>query len=100
MKVRFVLQVQLKPGQEETFLRLYGAIRDRVARGVRGNLAHQACQSLDDPQAWMITSEWQDLDTYLEWERDPEHRALTAPLRECWESAKLIKYGVRAETAS
>jgi heme-degrading monooxygenase HmoA len=97
MKIRFALHVRLKPGQEDTFLRHYGAIRDRVALGVRGNLSHQACQSQEEPLSWIITSEWEDLDSCLEWERSEEHRALVTPLRDCWDEAKLVRYAIRAE---
>lgn len=96
-KIRFVLQVRLKAGKLETFLSGYDALLDRLNQGVPGMLAHQACVSLDDPSACMITSEWENLDTYQAWEVSPEHRALTLPLRACWDEAKLVKYVIRAE---
>lgn len=96
-KIRFTLRVRLRPGQEEAFLNGYGALLERLNRGVPGMLAHQACRSLDDPLAWMITSEWEDRDRYEEWEKSEEHRALTLPLRACWDEARLVKYLVRAE---
>jgi heme-degrading monooxygenase HmoA len=98
MKARFVLQVHLKPGQEERFLQIYDAIHRRVGQGVRGHLVHQLCQGADDPLTWAITSEWEDMESCLEWEHSPEHRALTMPLRDCWDEAKAVRYLVRVET--
>ncbi len=98
MKVRFVLQVHLKPEREADFLRLYDAIHRRVAQGVKGHFVHQLSQGIDDPLNWLITSEWEDLDSCMEWERSPEHRALVMPLRDCWDEAKSIKYELRVET--
>jgi heme-degrading monooxygenase HmoA len=97
MKLRFVLQVRLKAGREGDFLRIYGALRDRVSAGVPGNLAHQACRSQEDPLVWMITSEWENAETYQDWEQSPEHRALTLPLRDCWDEAKRTLYDIRME---
>lgn len=95
MRTRFVLQVRLKPGCEDEFLRLYVAIRDRVARGVPGCLAHEAGQAVDDSLAWIVTSEWRERESYEAWERDAEHRALTAPLRALFAEARLTKYTIR-----
>jgi heme oxygenase (mycobilin-producing) len=98
MRARFLLQVHLKPGCEEDFLRAYRPIADRVARGVPGHLVHQLCQSVDDPQNWLITTEWETMEACLEWERSPEHRELVKPLRECWDEAKSAKYLVQVDT--
>ena len=99
MKGRVVFVLRLKPGSEATFLRAYNNIRLDVARGVKGHLVDQVCQSPTDPLDWLITSEWETLDHFLEWEKTPEHRDLARPLRECFAEAKSLKYVVREETA-
>lgn len=98
MKGRVVFQLRLKPDSQDDFLRAYGAIREDVARGVKGHILDQVCQSVDNPLDWLITSEWEDLDDFLEWERTQEHRDLVKPMRECWDEAKSMKYIVREET--
>jgi heme oxygenase (mycobilin-producing) len=99
MKGRVVFVLKLKPGSEETFLRAYENIRHEVARGVKGHLVDQVCQSPNDPLEWLITSEWETLDHFLEWEKTQGHRDLAKPLRDCFAEAKSLKYVVREETA-
>jgi heme-degrading monooxygenase HmoA len=92
---RFTLSVRLKPGREEDLMRAYDALRRRVA-AAEGLVGHQLCQSLDDPDRWMITSEWESVEASSAWDRSPEHDRLTLPLRDCWQSAEAAKYVVRS----
>jgi heme-degrading monooxygenase HmoA len=99
VKGRVVFQLRLKPGRIDDFLEAYGAIRYEVAHGVKGHILDQVCQSPDDPLNWLITSEWESIDDFLEWERTEEHRDLVRPMRECWDEARSMKYVVREETS-
>jgi heme-degrading monooxygenase HmoA len=97
VKARLVVTVRLKPGSEQRFLDGYDAIHRRVGAGIPGHLDHQLCQSLDDPLRWIITSEWDSVQA-SEWDRSDEHRALIAPLRDCFEEGASAKYAVRVES--
>jgi heme-degrading monooxygenase HmoA len=97
-KGRVVFVIKLKPGMTEQFLQAYEAIRYEVATGVDGHLVDQVCQSPDDAESWLITSEWESLDDFLAWERTEEHRELAKPLRDCMAEARSYKYVVREET--
>lgn len=97
-KGRVIFLIRLKPGAQAQFLEAYESIRHEVARGVKGHIVDQVCQSPDDPDSWMITSEWESLDDFLAWERTEEHRELARPLRECFAEARSLKYVVREET--
>jgi heme oxygenase (mycobilin-producing) len=97
-KGRVVFAIQLKPGLKDQFLEAYESIRYEVAQGVKGHIADQVCQAPDDPEAWLITSEWESLDDFLTWESTEEHRELAKPLRECMAEARSFKYVVREET--
>jgi heme-degrading monooxygenase HmoA len=92
---RFVLEFQAQPGKEEDVLRAYSALRERLAQGVPGLLGHQLCQNVDDPDRWIITSEWEDLESSAGWDRSEEHNKLVGPLRECFASAGSTKFTVR-----
>ena len=98
MKGRIVFILKLKPGRQEDFLKAYEAIRLDVAHGVKGHIVDQVCQSPDDPDSWLITSEWTSLDAFLAWERTPEHQDMVKPMRDCWSEARSLKYVVREET--
>jgi len=98
MKGRVVFLIKLKPGAEEDFLAAYAGIRHLVAEGVEGHLVDQVCQSPDDPDSWLITSEWETLEHFLSWERTEEHRETVKPMRECMAEARSLKFEVREET--
>lgn len=97
-KGRVIFLLRLKPGMEARFLEAYELIRDEVAQGVKGHIVDQVCQSADDQDAWVITSEWESLDDFLAWESTDEHRELARPLAECFAEAQSLKYVVREET--
>jgi heme-degrading monooxygenase HmoA len=101
VKGRVVFIVRLKPEVTgEQFLEAYEAIRYEVARGVEGHIVDQVCQSAEDERSWLVTSEWESIDAFYEWERTPEHRDLAKPMRDCMDEAKSYKFVVKQETGA
>ena len=98
MAVVFVLQVRVKDGREQDFLERYGRLAARVAEGLDGHVVHRLCRHADEPDRWLIESEWESAEASQTWERSDEHRELTMPMRECWDDAQRAGYEVRAET--
>ena len=98
MKGRVVFLIRVKPGSGDEFLKAYEGIRHLVAEGVKGHLVDQVCRSPDDPDSWLITSEWDSLEDFLEWERTEEHRDLVKPMRDCFAEARSLKFEVVEET--
>ena len=98
MKGRVVFLIRLQPGSGDRFLQAYEGIRHVVAEGVKGHLVDQVCRSPDDPDSWLITSEWESLEDFLEWERTEEHRDLVKPMRDCFAEARSLKFEVVEET--
>jgi heme-degrading monooxygenase HmoA len=97
-RARVVFLIRVPPDRQEAFLAAYGQIRHLVAAGVPGHLVDQVCRSDDDPEQWLITSEWDGLEAFRAWERSPEHRDLVAPLRACITEARSLKFAVVAQT--
>ena len=97
-RARIVFLVRVKPGMREDFLRAYEQIRYDVASGVDGHLVDQLCERPDDPDAWLITSEWETLEHFLAWERSPGHQDLMAPMRACIAERESLRFRVVAET--
>jgi heme-degrading monooxygenase HmoA len=97
-KARLVVSVRLKPGSEKRFLAAYDAIHQRVSEEIPGHIAHQLCQSLDDPACWIITSEWENVEASA-WDGSEEHRKLVTPLRDCFEEGSSEKFEVRVESS-
>jgi heme-degrading monooxygenase HmoA len=96
--VRFVLSVRIAPGREAEFLERYAALGRRIERGLAGHVAHELCQSLDEPDRWLIASRWESIEASEAWERTPEHRELTLRLRECFAESERSAYAVRVDT--
>jgi len=97
-KGRVVFILTLEPGSSQRFLDAYEGIRLQVAEGVPGHLVDQVCQDPSDEDSWLITSEWETLEHFLAWERTQEHRDLVKPMRDCFASARSLKYEVVKET--
>jgi heme oxygenase (mycobilin-producing) len=97
-RARVVFLIRLRPNSVDRFLAAYEQIRHVVAAGVPGHVRDQVCQSPDDPDEWLITSEWRAIDQFLDWERSPGHRVLVQPMRECIAQARSLRFLVRAET--
>lgn len=95
---RVVFLLKLKPGSQQDFLDAYEGIRHLVSQGVKGHILDQVCRMPDDPDSWLITSEWEDLEDFLAWERTQEHRDLVKPMRDCFAEARSLKYVVHKET--
>ena len=100
MKGRVVFLIRLKPGASEAFLAAYESIRHEVAEGVPGHIVDQVCQSPDDPDSWLITSEWETLDHFIDWESKQEHRDLAKPMRDCMAEANSMRFEVHEETSA
>ena len=98
-RARIVFLIRVPEENREKFLQAYEQIRYEVAEGVPGHVLDQVCQSTTDPEQWLITSEWESLDAFIEWEQSPGHRELARPMRECMTEARSIKFAIREETS-
>jgi heme-degrading monooxygenase HmoA len=96
---RVVFLVRVPTQRTRDFLAAYEKIRYEVAEGVPGHLVDQVCQSATDPEQWLITSEWDSLESFEAWERSEGHRTLVRPLRECMTEAKSIRFTIRLQTS-
>ncbi|MFI2664321.1 antibiotic biosynthesis monooxygenase family protein [Micromonospora carbonacea] len=94
---RVLFLLRLKPGSAEEFLHAYEKVRWEVA-SLPGHRVDQVCQSTEDPDDWLITSEWHSAADFLEWERSPGHRELAAPMLACVVERRSVRFTVRRET--
>ena len=96
---RVVFLVRVPEARADDFLAAYEKIRYEVAEGVPGHLVDQVCRSSQDPEQWLITSEWESLADFEAWERDEAHRVLVKPMRECFTEARSLRFVVHAQTS-
>jgi heme-degrading monooxygenase HmoA len=92
---RFILEITVADGREDDLVRAYGALRERLEQGVPGLRGHQLAQNVDDPSRWIITSEWDDIEDSVRWDRSEEHNRLVGPIRACFERAASTKFVIR-----
>jgi heme-degrading monooxygenase HmoA len=94
MSVRLVVDVRIKPGTRDDLVRAYGALRERAA-SAPGLISHQLCEASDDPERWLVTSEWETIEHSTAWDRSDDHRRLLAPMRQCFAQASRAAFEVR-----
>lgn len=86
--VRATLYMKVKDGRGSDFEREWRAIAEQV-RQVPGNLRQTLERDPEDPDSFVVTSDWSNRDVFGQFERSPEQDDLTAPLRELRASARM-----------
>jgi heme-degrading monooxygenase HmoA len=86
--VRATLYMKVKDGRGSDFEREWRAIAEQVRRAP-GNLRQALTRDPDDPDSFVVTSDWSDREIFGQFEHSPEQDDLTAPLRELRASARM-----------
>jgi heme-degrading monooxygenase HmoA len=86
--VRATLYMKVKDGRGGDFEREWLAIADEV-RNVPGNIRQALSRDPEDPDSFVVTSDWRTREEFGKFERSPEQDDLTAPIRELRESARM-----------
>jgi len=94
MSVRMVVDARVPAEAQAELARAYRALRERV-EGEPGLISHQLCQSSDDPERWLVISEWESAEASGDWDRSEEHGRLLAPMRACFAQASRAAFDVR-----
>lgn len=90
----YVLDVRVKPGSEQALRRAYAALAERV-RTQPGLISHSLCQTVEDPERWLVISSWETVEASDSWDQSAEHTRLIGPMRACFASAQRTKFEVR-----
>lgn len=99
-RLRVVLMLEIQDGAQQRFLDVYEKLRHQVA-SVPGHVSDQLCQSINDPRQWLITSEWEDQETFLEWVDSPAHREMVKPMHGCVsDTFRSLRYSILRETSA
>jgi heme-degrading monooxygenase HmoA len=86
--IRATLYVTVKEGKEDDFRRAWESVAREVARNPANRL-QALMRDADDERSFVISSDWDSREAFHAFERSPEQDALTAPLRELRESARM-----------
>ncbi|MFD8702390.1 SchA/CurD-like domain-containing protein [Kitasatospora sp. NPDC059648] len=99
-RLRVVLMLEIQDGAQQRFLDVYEQLRHQVA-AVPGHVSDQLCQSINDPRQWLITSEWEDQEAFLEWVDSPAHREMVKPMHGCVsDNFRSLRYAVLRQTSA
>jgi heme-degrading monooxygenase HmoA len=96
-RLRVVLLLDVLDGKEQQFLQAYEQIRHQVA-AVPGHISDQLCQSLGNSSQWLITSEWESSEPFLEWVESAAHRKMVEPLHGCVRDTTSLRFVIERET--
>jgi heme oxygenase (mycobilin-producing) len=97
-RARVLFMIRVPHERTAAFLDAYEKIRYSVAEGVDGHIVDQVCRAQDDPEQWLITSEWTSLEAFEAWERTPAHRDLVRPMAECITERRSTRFLIFKET--
>jgi heme-degrading monooxygenase HmoA len=86
--VRASLYMTVKAGRGKDFERVWRQIAEEV-RKAPGNMRQSLARDPDDPESFVVTSDWASREAFHEFERSPEQDDLTAPLRDLRDSARM-----------
>lgn len=94
---RVLFMMKVAEDRREDFLAAYEKVRFSVA-ATRGHIRDQICQAPDNPENWLIVSEWTSLADFFVWEKSEDHKELVRPMRECYSEPEFRSFTVVAET--
>jgi putative monooxygenase len=94
---RVLFMMTVAEEKREDFLAAYEKVRFSVA-ATPGHIRDQICQSPDNPEKWLIASEWTSIGEFFSWEKSDSHKELVRPMRECYSEPEFRSFTVVAET--
>lgn len=80
--------MKVKAGRGDEFEQAWRKIAEEV-RMAPGNLRQALARDPEDRDSFVVTSDWENRETFHQFERSPEQDDLTAPLRDLRDSARM-----------
>lgn len=88
LMVRATLYMKVKDGRGSDFEREWRTIAEEVRR-LSGSIRQALTRDPEDPDSFVVTSDWRSREEFGEFERSSEQDRLTAPLRELRASSRM-----------
>jgi heme-degrading monooxygenase HmoA len=89
MAARVMVFAKINRGDEEAFEAAYAEVTSKV-KGTKGHIAdellrrEEPAESEDGPRTYILLSEWESKQAFLDWEDAPIHMQTTTPMRPYW----------------
>jgi heme oxygenase (mycobilin-producing) len=84
MAIRVMVFAKIKPGEEKAFESAFAEVTRKV-KGTPGHRRDELLRNTKDPNSYVLLSEWESREKFLEWEDAPIHRQTTSPMRPYWD---------------
>lgn len=81
-RVRVIRTLRTQEGMEAEFLQAYQGVLECAQRSA-GHVNEQLCRSVDDPDQWLLTSEWTSFESLGEWRNHPDHKTRVKAMNAC-----------------
>jgi heme-degrading monooxygenase HmoA len=78
--IRILLYHNIPPEGIGTIEKAYREISEELA-GTPGLLSNELLRSLTDPGVFVVLSAWRSLEAFASWDKGPDHKGQTSPLR-------------------
>jgi len=80
---RMMVFATIKDGENEGFEAAYLEVTRKV-QGTPGHISDELLRSDEDPNKYILLSEWESKEAFLAWEDAPIHMGTTTPMRPYW----------------
>lgn len=79
MTIRVLIEREIEPGQESRLLQILTQARARAMKA-KGYISGETLRSAEDPNKFLVLSNWNSVEDWKSWEKAPERAALKQDL--------------------
>lgn len=83
MVARVMVFADIREGEEDKFIEAFKEVTSKV-KGTPGHIRDELLRRDDQPNKFILLSEWESKEAFLGWEDDPVHMNTTTPMRPYW----------------
>jgi heme oxygenase (mycobilin-producing) len=79
MTVRVLIEREVEPGQESRLLQIMTQSRGKAMRA-KGYISGETLRSMENPNKFLVISNWNSVEDWKAWEKTPERASLQQDL--------------------
>jgi heme-degrading monooxygenase HmoA len=83
MSVRVMVRAQIREEDAAAFEAAFAEVTRKV-RGTPGHVRDELLRAEGEPGSYILLSEWESRQAFMDWEDAPIHRQTTTPMRPYW----------------
>lgn len=71
MTIRVLIEREIEPGQEARLNQVMTQVRSKAMKA-RGYISGETLRALDNPNKYLVISNWNSIEDWKNWEKNPE----------------------------